>query len=510
MKKTMPVVAAAALACAALVAAPAASAGTFDNNVQGSVNGPIAAVDQSVLGGAGTQPDSPGPVVCCSYDGTPPMWPDVIQWAPNGRTLALYQEKASDPSRPLEIWIYDQVDNTLHNLGVIADRMRPSFSPDSKQMAVAKGGDIAIIDVGTGAIVRWVAQGAALQTHPSWSPDGNYILYAAPDGVREVLATGGTSALRVAGAADPTYAPDGKRIAYTRDGKLWIANASWPLNGETATNLSATDYVWSPDSQFFLGTFAEGTYEQGWTADLMQVTTTGEPVEGVWSTPTTWSWRPIPPPKVAMVKPGNAWSTTTRLVASWRATDAVSIVTTKDVRYRRTSVAGAVSSGFVQWRTGTTANTGAVEVTPGATYCFATRARNEYDAVSKWSAQEKCTSVPTDDRSLAASGPWLRSGATSYLAGTYTSTTKQGATLISSSRAVSTVGVLALTCPSCGRVRVSIGGVVVGKISLTSASSARRLVFLPKLVTQRQGKVTLTVVSSGKLVRIDGLATSRS
>ncbi|MGE0818201.1 MAG: TolB family protein [Candidatus Nanopelagicales bacterium] len=493
----------------ALLVAPPVSAGTFDNNVQGSVNGPIGAVDQGVMGGAGTEPGAPGPIVCCSYDGNPPMWPEEMQWAPDGRTLALYQEKASDPS-VLEVWIYDQVDNTLRNLHVLADGLsRPSFSPNSKQMALAQNGDIGVFDVGTGQLVRWVATGVAAQTHPSWSPDGNYIAYEAPDGVREVPATGGTSVLRIAGAARPYYAPNGREIAYTRDGKLWIANTSWPLNGERATNLSATDYVWSPDSQFFLGTFAEGTYEEGWTADLMQVTTDGQPVDGVWSTPTTWSWRPIPPPKAVMVKPTAAWATTTRIAASWRAFDEVSNVTTKDVRYRRISVVSNVSSGYTIWRTATTTSTGSVVAAPGSTYCFSTRARNEYEAVSRWS-KEHCVSVPTDDRSLAATGPWLRGAASSYLASTYSSTTKQGATLISSSRAVSRVGVLALTCPSCGRVRVSIGGKVVGTISLASATSSRRLVFLPRLTNQLQGKVTLTVVSSGKLVKIDGLATSRS
>lgn len=492
----------------ALLAAPPVSASTFDNNVQGSVNGPIGAVDQGVMGGAGTEPGAPGPVVCCSYEGNPPMWPDVMQWAPDGRTLALYQEKVGDLSRPLEVWIYDQVDNTLRNLHLIVDGLsRPSFNPDSTQMALAKGGDVGIFDVSTGQLIRWVATGAPMQTHPSWSPDGNYIVYGAPDGVREVLATGGTSILRVPGAADPYYAPDGKRMAYTRDGKLWISDAFG--QGETATNLSATGYVWSPDSQFFLGTFAEGTYEEGWTADLMQVTTDGEPVEGVWSTPTTWSWRPIPPPRVAMVKPTSTWSTTTRLTASWRAIDELSNVASKDVRYRRISVISNVSSGYVSWRTATTATTGAVDVTPGGTYCFSTRARNEYDAISRWST-ERCIRVPADDRSLVASPSWTRGSSNTYLAGTYTSATRQGATLISSTRAISQVGVLALTCASCGRIRVSVGTKILGTISLSAPTSARRLLLLPRLAIQIKGKVTLTVVSSGQLVRIDGLATSPS
>jgi hypothetical protein len=74
---------------------------------------------------------------------------------------------------------------------------------------------------------------------------------------------------------------------------------------------------------------------------------------------------------------------------------------------------------------------------------------------------------------------------------------------------VSTIGVIATRCPTCGTVTVYVGTERVGTLSLRSTKQARRaLVLLPRLATVRTGIVRL--VSSGRgLVRLDALAVAR-
>ena len=60
-----------------------------------------------------------------------------------------------------------------------------------------------------------------------------------------------------------------------------------------------------------------------------------------------------------------------------------------------------------------------------------------------------------------------------------------------------------------GRVAVLVGSQRIGTISLVSATPRdRTLLMLPRLATGKYGSVRLVVLTSGKTVRIDALATS--
>jgi hypothetical protein len=72
------------------------------------------------------------------------------------------------------------------------------------------------------------------------------------------------------------------------------------------------------------------------------------------------------------------------------------------------------------------------------------------------------------------------------------------------------VGVLVTTCPSCGTVRISLGGRVLGSIDLASPTVVhQQLLLLPRFPTA-SGDLTITVTSpDGRGVRIDGVLASR-
>ena len=98
----------------------------------------------------------------------------------------------------------------------------PSWAPDGESVAVAMSGSIWRVDVGTGVAEELTYAPDAYHTSPDWSPDGRWIVYAADyDGDRVQLellevASGETRALTGDNHvyADPTFSPDGARIAY--------------------------------------------------------------------------------------------------------------------------------------------------------------------------------------------------------------------------------------------------------------------------------------------------------
>jgi transposase-like protein len=92
--------------------------------------------------------------------------------------------------------------------------------------------------------------------------------------------------------------------------------------------------------------------------------------------------------------------------------------------------------------------------------------------------------------------------------GSYSSATRLGATLTRTGLHTKRLVLLAYRCPSCGSVKVLLNGTTFKTVSLASSTSGRVQIALP-LFSLRTTTVTLKVATSGKLVRIDGLATSR-
>ena len=98
----------------------------------------------------------------------------------------------------------------------------PSWAPDGESIAVAMSGSIWQVDPDTGVAEELTYSPDAYHSSPDWSPDGRWVVYTADhDGERVQLellevATGESRALTSDDHvyADPTFSPDGTRIAY--------------------------------------------------------------------------------------------------------------------------------------------------------------------------------------------------------------------------------------------------------------------------------------------------------
>jgi serine/threonine-protein kinase len=94
--------------------------------------------------------------------------------------------------------------------------LRPRLSPDGQRLALDDGSDIWVYEARRDTMTRLTFGGGA-NVVPVWSPDGRYIVFGGPGGIRWVRSDG-------AGKPQPliqgnlmgpySFAPDGKRLAY--------------------------------------------------------------------------------------------------------------------------------------------------------------------------------------------------------------------------------------------------------------------------------------------------------
>ena len=206
-------------------------------------------------------------------------------WSPDGRWLAFEcdVESFSDIYR-----IAPDGSGLLRLTRSAEGNFEPALSPDGAQIAFVSSRD------GDPEVYRMRADGALQQRltafhredySPRWSPDGKRLAFVsdregrerifvmAPDGTRLSALTsscpapdarglphaadaGASPPPRLPGEIEPTWAPDGKRIAYITRGpgtkpRLWVADlitgACTPV---TSADQGAEAPAWSPDGRY--------------------------------------------------------------------------------------------------------------------------------------------------------------------------------------------------------------------------------------------------------------------
>ena len=219
--------------------------------------------------------------------------------------------------------------------------------------------------------------------------------------------------------------------------------------------------------------------------------------------------RDLTAPTVLMKAPVALIATGPKVTLGWSGVDAGSGMASFDVQRRVAPYNGGFSSWASYLRRFLTTSTSVSAPSHGMTACWEARARDSAGNVSGWSAQ-RCAAVPLDDRDLSASTGWTRTtGASGWFASSYTSSTRNGATLTRTGAQTAHLALIAYRCPTCGTVLVMLGSSSYRTVSLASSSSGRVTIELPRF-SARTVTVTLKVTSpTGRLVRVDGLVTSR-
>jgi uncharacterized protein YjbI with pentapeptide repeats len=210
-------------------------------------------------------------------------------------------------------------------------------------------------------------------------------------------------------------------------------------------------------------------------------------------------------PTVAFSAPAAtaAFSLTATFPVAWTITDnAGSTLALTLLQWQRIPAGGGTATPWTDWtkKSGSTF-TGLA----GNRYCFRGQATDL--AGNSKPVVVRCTTIPYDDRALTRGTGWTTVAANGWLANTATQTKTLGARLTLASKSVRQIGVIATTCATCGKVDVYIGSSKVGTINLKAATTTtRKLVTFPAFTANRTGTIKLIVATTGKLVKIDGLA----
>jgi tricorn protease len=168
-----------------------------------------------------------------------------------------------------------------------------SLSADEKFMAFAVHGKLFRMKVGPGSKVVQMTEGPSNDHNAAWAPDGSKIIFISDRNGREDLYL-----LEADDAEHPkfteahhfkvkqltrtpdaefgvSFAPNGRRVAFLRAGKLWTMNPDGSDQKAIVSDVHVFDYEWSPDSKWFAyarrdGSFASELYivpATGATAD---------------------------------------------------------------------------------------------------------------------------------------------------------------------------------------------------------------------------------------------------
>ena len=101
-----------------------------------------------------------------------------------------------------------------------------AWSPDDRQLAFAGGQGIRVVNL-DGKGLRRLSRGR--DSSPTWSPDGKTVAFSRElRGVSQVLQmrADGTGHRRIATRAErPAFSPDGATIAFLRNGSIWLMDA---------------------------------------------------------------------------------------------------------------------------------------------------------------------------------------------------------------------------------------------------------------------------------------------
>jgi hypothetical protein len=211
----------------------------------------------------------------------------------------------------------------------------------------------------------------------------------------------------------------------------------------------------------------------------------------------------------AFIEPLPTWTMSTAIELVWGGTAGNWPIASYDVRYRRAAWNGAFGT-WTTWKSATTDEDGVFAASTGATYCFSVRANDTNGGHSAW-ADETCTAVPLDDRSVSRVGSWSAGTGASYYRSTYLRSSTTGARLTRSGVVAKRIALVATTCSTCGTVKVYWGSTLLKTISLHSRTTVnQKLITVATFSSARTGTLRITVSSSGKRVIVDGVAIRRN
>ena len=193
-------------------------------------------------------------------------------WSPDGRRIAFERDLPYWGQDRFRLYVIGSAGGEAVPLTSGPFDVEPSWSPDGARIAFVRvagsTASLATVDTATGHVDALTA--GPLDLTPAWSPDGTKIVFARISGgsveqARLIVANADGSAQRALGPAgiSPEWSPDGSRIAFVSfadhngrscagdcipNGELYVVNADGTrLTRLTRSKADDEDPTWSPD-----------------------------------------------------------------------------------------------------------------------------------------------------------------------------------------------------------------------------------------------------------------------
>ncbi|MDY3562978.1 S41 family peptidase [Gemmata sp. JC673] len=227
-----------------------------------------------------------------------------------GADLWVASARSDLPPRKLAIEVNaDDKSNTERTHTYTRDATEYALAPDEQHAVLVVHGQLFLTKVPGGGKATRLTEHEFADSNPAWSPDGKKILFASdrggttdlyllesddPEHTELVKAHKfKTTKLTATGSEElnPTFSPAGDRVAFVREGKLWLMRPNGSEQRVLVSAQKVLDYDWAPDGKHIAycrmdGSFAAEVYIQATDG-------TGAPVNvsrhATWNSDVSWS-----------------------------------------------------------------------------------------------------------------------------------------------------------------------------------------------------------------------------
>lgn len=162
------------------------------------------------------------------------LWPTITR---DGATVAFERDfgiwtldTATGRAAPVPVTLRGAIRRpATEHLRLSSDFSELALSPDGRKVAFVARGDVFATSAADGGPARRVTETVAPEAEPAWAPDSRRLAYTSRrSGTMRVhlydFATGQEREVSAAGAdhATPTFSPDGRELAFVRDGRRLV------------------------------------------------------------------------------------------------------------------------------------------------------------------------------------------------------------------------------------------------------------------------------------------------
>lgn len=244
----------------------------------------VALASALLVGGARSATSASGLIAFTRYDGIYVMRADGtdvrplrrggeaasavgLAWSPDGTKIAFLDPFVGDKTHG--IWVMNADGSNLRPVAKVGQLLQaygpPTWSPDGQRIAFTandgKDRDIWIMQADGSNLRRLVRTPRLFEIEVEWSPAGGRVVVSS-DGYFPhvyVIGTNGSNLRRLSPrgfeAVEPSWSPDGRRIAFTGlgrdlhlDDEIYVSDASGRSRVQLTSNNVMDHYpVWSPD-----------------------------------------------------------------------------------------------------------------------------------------------------------------------------------------------------------------------------------------------------------------------